>query len=39
VADQGDIVQESQQLGVRWGTRLGAAIAVELANEGKAIKQ
>jgi hypothetical protein len=39
MADQGDIVQESQQLGVRWGTRLGAAIAVELANEGKAIKQ
>jgi uncharacterized protein len=39
VADQADIVQESQQLGVRWGTRLGAAIAVELANEGEAIKQ
>lgn len=39
VGEQGEIVQESQALGVRWGTRLGAAIAVELANEGKAIKQ
>ena len=39
VADQGDIAQESQELGIRWGTRLGAAIAVEMANEGKALKQ
>ena len=39
VVEQGNIVEESQQLGVRWGTRLGAAIAVELANEGKPIKQ
>jgi hypothetical protein len=39
VAEQGAIAQEGQELGVRWGTRLGAAVAVELANEGKAIKQ
>jgi uncharacterized protein len=35
VAEQGRIAQDSQQLGVRWGTRLGAAVAVEMANEGK----
>jgi uncharacterized protein len=39
VADQGSIAQESGELGRRWGTRLGAAIAVELANEGKSLKQ
>jgi uncharacterized protein len=39
VAEQGAIAQESQALGVRWGTRLGAAVAVEMANEGKPIKR
>lgn len=34
-SEQGAIAQESQQLGLRWGTRVGAAIAVDLANEGK----
>lgn len=34
-AEQPAIAQESQQLGLRWGTRVGAAIAVEMANEGK----
>jgi len=27
----------TSQLGARWGTRLGAAVAVEMANEGKAL--
>ena len=39
VAEQGEIAQESQALGVRWGTRLGAATAVEMADEGKPIKR
>ena len=39
VAQQPSVAQESQQLGVRWGTRLGAAIAVEMANEGKSLGQ
>ncbi|MGH7516465.1 MAG: DUF2059 domain-containing protein [Gemmatimonadales bacterium] len=39
VAEQPAVAQESQQLGLRWGTRLGAAIAVEMANEGKALGQ
>ncbi|HET8622163.1 MAG TPA: DUF2059 domain-containing protein [Gemmatimonadales bacterium] len=34
-SEQGAIAQESQQLGLRWGTRVGASIAVDLANEGK----
>jgi hypothetical protein len=34
-AEQPAIAQESQQLGLRWGARMGAAIAVDLANEGK----
>ena len=38
VADQPAIAQESQQLGMRWGTRMGAAIAVEMANEGKPLR-
>jgi hypothetical protein len=38
VADQPAIAQESQQLGMRWGTRMGAAIAVEMANEGKPLQ-
>ena len=39
VAEQTALAQESQQLGVRWGTRLGAAVAVEMANEGKPPQQ
>ena len=39
VAEQPAVAQESQQLGVRWGTRVGAAIAVEMANEGKSLGQ
>ena len=39
VAEQGAIAQESQGIGVRWGTRLGAATAVEMADEGKPIQQ
>jgi hypothetical protein len=38
IAEQPAIAQESQELGRRWGTRMGAAIAVELANEGKSLK-
>lgn len=38
VTEQPAIAQESQQLGLRWGTRVGAAIAVELANEGRPLK-
>lgn len=34
-AEQLAIAQESQQAGVRWGARMGAAVAIELANEGK----
>jgi hypothetical protein len=37
LAEQGPIATESQQLGIRWGTRLGAAVAVEMANEGKSL--
>jgi hypothetical protein len=33
--EQPSIAQESQQLGLRWGARVGAAIAVDMANEGK----
>jgi uncharacterized protein len=39
VAEQTQIVQDSQQLGMRWGARIGAAIAVELANEGVLVGQ
>lgn len=39
VNEQGLLAQESQQLGVRWGTRLGAAVAVEMAQEGKPLRQ
>jgi uncharacterized protein len=39
VSEQGSIAQESQQLGVRWGTRLGAAVAVDMANEGKPLSK
>ena len=38
LAEQGSIAQESQQMGMRWGTRLGAAVAVEMANEGKPLR-
>ncbi len=38
VAEQPAVAQESQQLGLRWGTRVGAGIAVEMANEGKPLK-
>ncbi|HEX2451452.1 MAG TPA: DUF2059 domain-containing protein [Gemmatimonadales bacterium] len=34
-AEQPALAQESQQLGVRWGARVGASIAVELTNESK----
>jgi hypothetical protein len=37
-AEQLAIGQESQQLGLRWGARMGAAIAIDLASEGKALK-
>jgi uncharacterized protein len=39
VTEQGRLAQESQQLGVRWGTRLGAAVAMEMAQEGKPLRQ
>jgi uncharacterized protein len=39
VTEQGAIAQETQTLGGRWGTRLGAATAVEMSDEGKPIKQ
>jgi hypothetical protein len=35
VAEQAAIAQESQKIGMRWGTRLGAAVAMEMADEGK----
>ncbi len=38
-AEQPAIAQESQQLGVRWGTRMGAAIAVQMADEGRPLRQ
>ncbi len=37
--EQPAIAQESQQLGFRWGARVGAAIAVDMANAGKPLKQ
>ena len=39
VAEQAEIAQESQRLGMRWGTRLGAAVAMEMADEGKPLTQ
>lgn len=39
VAEQAAIAQESQKLGMRWGTRLGAAVAMDMANEGKPLTQ
>jgi len=39
VAEQGAIAQESQGIGARWGTRLGAATAVEMSDEGKPIQR
>ena len=33
------IAQESQQLGLRWGARVGASVAVDMASEGKPLKQ
>jgi hypothetical protein len=38
-AEQTAIAEESQQLGVRWGARIGAAIAVDMANEGKLLQR
>jgi hypothetical protein len=38
-AEQPAIAQESQQLGLRWGARVGAAIAVDMANEGKPLSR
>lgn len=39
VAEQAAIAKESQQLGMRWGTRLGTAVAMEMAGEGKPLSQ
>jgi len=39
VAEQVAIAQESQGIGARWGTRLGAATAVEMSDEGKPIQR
>jgi hypothetical protein len=37
--EQPAIAQESQQLGLRWGARVGASIAVDMANEGKPLSR
>lgn len=39
VAEQTTVAQESQALGIRWGSRLGAAVAVDMANAGKPLRQ
>ena len=35
VAEQVGMLKDTQQLGMRWGSRIGATIALEMANEGK----